>query len=243
MPERLPVRRMLTADAVNIQFRWSLWFVLIMYPILAFLEAELFFATNLPDDLSFRSFLVEPGKIYMLIIGIIFPLAYFRFFLSQGLTRRVFYQANTAAAAIVSTALIVTLFLLSWVLQLLFGFADGWLTAGAAPFPGLPDTALVQVGAASLVFFQYYMVGWLIPACFLRGGGWMGAASIVGGLLFMSATDSLMQQASLYPAELLVPAGDLSLSPWVVGLLQGVLTAALLAAVWIVLRRMPLKAG
>ncbi|GEL07876.1 hypothetical protein [Salisediminibacterium halotolerans] len=249
MRKNVSRRRLLIEDATRIQLRWSFWFVLIIVPIIALLTSEVLFPADLPDEMSFRSFLVEPGKVYMLIIGIIFPLAYFRFFIAQGVTRRIFYQANLTAALLVSAGLIVTLFMLTWLIQFLFGWTDAEFTAGAAPFAALPDLIPLQIGAAVVLFLQFYLIGWLIQTSFIQGGGWGGAASIVASLLILSISDSLWQEATIEPAVILLPTFDITLFPALefspsaltVVILQLFLTGLIGFVIWLLLRQIKLK--
>ena len=86
---------------LSIQAKSTCWFVGIYALVMAILLIVFSFVTI--DDTSWIpiSIMYSP-KIYLLVMGIVYPLIVTKLFVSQGLTRKQFFWAYTGAISIIS---------------------------------------------------------------------------------------------------------------------------------------------
>jgi hypothetical protein len=93
---------------LSIQAKGTCWFIGIYVFIMAILLIVFSYVTI--DDTSWIpiSFIYSP-KIYLLVMGIVYPLIATKLFVSQGLTRKQFFWAYTGAISIISLFLLIPL--------------------------------------------------------------------------------------------------------------------------------------
>ena len=123
---------------LSIQAKGTCWFIGIYALIMAILLVVFSYVTI--DDTSWIpiSIMYSP-KIYLLVMGIVYPLIATKLFVSQGLTRKQFFWAYTGAISIISLFLLVPLLAseiyfdsislssaITHYLQMLLYFLIGW---------------------------------------------------------------------------------------------------------------------
>lgn len=93
---------------LSVQAKGTCWFIGIYALIMAILLVIFSFVTI--DDTSWVpiSIMYAP-KIYLLVMGIVYPLVATKLYVSQGLTRKQFFWAYTGAISIISLFLIIPL--------------------------------------------------------------------------------------------------------------------------------------
>lgn len=123
---------------LSIQAKSTCWFVGIYALVLAILLVV--FSYVAIDDTSWIPIsIIYSPKIYLLVIGIVYPLLITKLFVSQGLTRKQFFWAYTGAISIISLFLLVPLLAseiyfdnislpsaITHYLQMLLYFLIGW---------------------------------------------------------------------------------------------------------------------
>lgn len=160
------------------QAKISVWFVsfyLLMNYLLIFI-----FSHNKIEDIQsvMESFLYSTSKIYLLVIGIVYPLMVTELYISRGLTRKQFFWAFTAAIGIVS------LFLL-------------FILTVATLFDGM---TLQSALSHYLQMLLFYLIGWTAAVGF-QFGKWYtaipGVLSAVGLLYTVTAITSIFDLSDL----------------------------------------------
>lgn len=90
----------------NIQLKQAAWFIGIY--VLAWAVIEIIFRVFSIDDMSWIPMTNLYGpKIYLLVMGIVYPLVSTKLFISQGLTRKQFFWAYTGAIGTISLLLFI----------------------------------------------------------------------------------------------------------------------------------------
>lgn len=127
------------------QTKSTYWFIGIYALVMAILFIVFSFVTN--DDTSWMPIsIVYAPKIYLLVMGIIYPLVATKLYVSQGLTRKQFFWAYTVAISIIS------LFLFIPVLASVIYYDNFSLTSAITHYLQMPLFFLI--GWTSVVGFQ-----------------------------------------------------------------------------------------
>ncbi|WP_062049795.1 hypothetical protein [Bacillus sp. JCM 19034] len=180
---RNSIRSKVTMDLLSIQFKWSCWFIPIVF--LIYLCSVWFVPEVRERDISFIAFSYEASKIYMLVIGIMVFLAMFSHFMKFGVTRKDYFVGSALAAVALSLFHIITSAIITTVVGLSEAFSKDYHLSFIEPNTHL----VVLIVTLSLTLISYYVAGWIIAIGFYRYGGLGGLGFIVIALVYIALID------------------------------------------------------
>lgn len=158
-----------------IQAKNTCWFLGIYALVMAILFILFSFIIN--DDASWiSSTMMFAPKIYLLVMGIIYPLTATRFFVAQGLTRKQFFWACTGSISIVSLFLLIPVLASSI-------FHDSIL---------LPS-AMTHYLEMPLLF----LIGWTAVVGFQFGKGYTAVPGILGAIAMFQTINTVPEMLAL----------------------------------------------
>ena len=154
---------------LSIQAKSTCWFIGIYSLIIAILLIIFSYVTI--DDTSWIpiSIMYTP-KIYLLVMGIVYPLVSTKLFASQGLTRRQFFWTYTGAVSIIS------LFLLIPVLASLIYY---------------DNISLLSVSTHYLQMLLFFLIGWTSVVGFQMGKWYWAVLGICGAIAMFHTITTL----------------------------------------------------
>ncbi len=186
-------------DLFSLQLIWTLWFFGITSAIFLIfgIAGPIAFgdSVSLGDgdiEISFFHFLLNPSKIYMLVIGIMSISSFLPFYIRAGITRRDYFIGAMFSGIALSVfltllSLLVTI-LLSWIQTLLPAtFPIGTINE-LFPHVSLLSGILISI----VTVFMFYTAGWLISAGFYRYHWVIGMLFIAIAILYVSASELLL---------------------------------------------------
>ncbi|MFD2924283.1 hypothetical protein [Halobacillus naozhouensis] len=155
----------IATDMSAIQLSWSAIFLLIAF-LISIVARTVFAAPDVTQE-SFFTFVYQPSKIFMLVIGIISVSGFLTFYVKQGITRRDYFFGAAIAAFIVALLLNTMAGVTGAVEQFFFPSLE------TSSFLGPEASWLIMIIVYSLNILVYYIAGWLIGSGFYRfeGGG------------------------------------------------------------------------
>lgn len=219
-------------DLTLTQLSWASY--LLFGVILFFWVVRLF--TSDPEMLNrtFLDFIVQPGSVFMLILGLSSVSGFLTFLVKQGVTRRTYYTGVAVSGLLLTLALTAAGLLLHFVFRSLISGVE-WL-----PPMGYEGLAAVPVIFAQLYLF--YLMGWAIGATFYRFGVVPGLVSIACSLALLMGLSYLIGTGNDLPS-LLVDRLDIRVSsePRTVPLSISLPTLALVAVLLLALMRLMTK--
>lgn len=205
-------------DLYVVQMTWTFFYLGIMLIIHIFKLLGLpFFGDGNVDHFYVNSFIAS--NIYMLVIGTI-AIAFLRYYVENGVTRRDYYKGTLIAAIGVSITIPIITFIFSlferFVINKLFHvtyrnpeistaideisgeefgnlIGEFVLTIVLTPYVDPSDNWLLSLAVFSLNIFTYYLLGWLISSTFHHSGVIAGLAVIALALVLLLIQDSLLR--------------------------------------------------
>lgn len=215
-------------DLFFLQLKWSVWF------FAAMLVFGLIFHVGVSggDSQALLSFASKPAKVYMLALGIS-AISFLVFYVKFGVPRKKYFRGTLYALFPLSLA--VTLMFA--VVTELLGLFTGEITAFSDFRQNGPETLFtVWINVLS-----YYVAGWLISSGYHRYGGIACIGFIVLAGAAIAITDVLweFELHSLLAEHLPFDPSQLPLYASVLGSL--ILLGLILAAIFMVIRRAPVK--
>ncbi|SFF04672.1 hypothetical protein [Alteribacillus iranensis] len=233
------IRSKVATDLFWTQLKWTFWFVpivLISYPVLTF-----FFAEVQELELTFLSFLFQPAKIYMLVLGIFSIFAFFPYYVKNGVTRKDYFTGSALAAAVLA----VTIVLLSVIIMIILQLIGNWTAYSPGtehlPFLQMSSKWVFPAVVVTCIILSYYIGGWMIALGFYRFGGWGVLLFILIGLLYLSAIDLLWEERPTLPVPDFLPAAAPTFSLGVSLICNLVLIIAGLFLLFRIIRRARIK--
>ncbi|MCK0471052.1 hypothetical protein [Halalkalibacter sp. APA_J-10(15)] len=216
----------LSQDIFSIQMKWSLWYMPI---VLLIYFGSMFFPDVREANIGLMNFYYEPSKIYMLVIGIIFPLAMLSHFVRYGMTRKDYMISSAIASVGIAFSLMIIAAILSAILQLFETFSG----ANDVSFIESQSSWLIPIVVLSLILICYNIAGWMIAMGFYRFGAWGGMGFVVIALVFIALIDILWERELSELATTYLPFSipDLSIGWSIIG------TAVLIGVGLTIIRR------
>ncbi|MFA9456849.1 hypothetical protein ACERJO_08745 [Halalkalibacter sp. AB-rgal2] len=216
----------LSQDIFSIQMKWSLWYMTI---VLLIYFGSMFFPDVREANIGLMNFYYEPSKIYMLVIGIIFPLAMLSHFVRYGMTRKDYMISSAIASVGIAFSLMIIAAILSAILQLFETFSG----ANDVSFIESQSSWLIPIVVLSLILICYNIAGWMIAMGFYRFGTWGGMGFVVIALVFIALIDILWERELSELATTYLPFSipDLSIGWSIIG------TAVLIGVGLTIIRR------
>ena len=187
------VKKKLAFDMCYLQMGWTLWYIpIVLIGYLVILPILGNFTDISETDLNFMSFLLQPSRIYMAIIGIITYSALFPFFVKQGVTRKQYFVGSALAAAGVALGINIVSALITGILQIVSRLTPYAPGQGHMAFLENFSSWHVPLLTFSLIILTYYIAGWIIGIGFYRSS-WAGAGSIIVALVYVYLLDLLWE--------------------------------------------------
>lgn len=186
-------------DMTFYQFGWAIWLIGIVVVIFGGIQ---FFSGNTVSE-GFFSFIENPYKIFMLVVGILSVPSFLSFYVKIGITRKHHFTGAALSSALLSSILMVIAVLVAGIEQLL-------APTDVVTFLGINSSWILIFIIFTLNIFVYYIAGWLIGAGYYGYGGWGVLYSIIGALVIIFGMDLLWARElntpvhrifSLYPSE------------------------------------------
>ncbi len=182
-------------DLFSLQMSWSLWFFGIT-TVVYFVLGAVAFSDSDSLELSFFAFMLQPAKIYLLVLGILSISSFLPFYLQQGVTRRDYFIGTTLSAI----GLSITLAAMSGIVTLILYLIHRWLSLpDFISFTSdiYPDASLMIDFAVFIVTsLAYYVAGWFIGIGFYKYSALLGMSFIALSLLFGALIDLLLKSES-----------------------------------------------
>lgn len=186
-------------DMFYVQMQWSLWtipFILLGYLIILPFIGNF---ADIPDlNLNFMSFIFQPAKIYMLIIGIISSLTFIPFFVKNGVTRKQYFMGSAIGAVGVALGINIITAIITGILRILSRFIPLIPSQGQMAFPELSPNWVVAIIIYSLIILTFYLAGWLIGAGFYQSG-FHGAKAIVLSVVLLALLSLIWEGQISFP--------------------------------------------
>jgi len=167
-------------DMTVVQLGWALWMIAIA--IMVFIGMH-YFTGNIVDG-GFFSFIENPYKIFMLVVGILSVPSFLSFFVKLGVTRKHYYTGTIISSVALSTIFMIIAVMVGGIEQLI-------APTDVVTFLGVNASWILIFIVFSLNIFIYYLAGWLIGAGFYRYGGWGGLLYILGSIALIFMMDLL----------------------------------------------------
>jgi len=216
---KLSIYQKVATDLFWVQLFWAFGFLGVTFMI--HLIKLVIGVNNGSEVNSYFDSVFIPSNIFMLVIGIISVYGFLQHFVSNGVTRQDYFTGAAIAAVGLSIALPVIASVVTaielFVVKLmdLVVFTRGNINQADldenligeivqsiifSPFVDLQGNVILAIFTFSLNLFTYYLIGWLIGACFYRFGVIAGLGSILLSLVILSIQDSLLRVALKLPA-------------------------------------------
>ncbi|MBU9711651.1 hypothetical protein [Evansella tamaricis] len=206
-------------DLFFIQIKWALWFIPIVFAV--YLIVPHFVKDVAELNLHFLSFIYQPTKIFMLVIGIITSLYYLPYFVSNGITRKDYFYGAAIGSATVAFGIMFLSAILAGILELIGAFSNYQPSTSTMEF--LQSTSsiwIIPILVYSFISIGYYISGWMIALGFYRFGGWGGMGFILVAILYINLTDLIWEGHASHPFGWLnIPFPDLPLPVSLIGAL------------------------
>ncbi|GAE30486.1 hypothetical protein [Halalkalibacter hemicellulosilyticus] len=217
----------LSQDIFSIQMKWSLWYMPIV--LLIYLGSMLFFPEVRETNIGLMNFYYEPSKVFMLVIGIIFPLAMLSHFVKYGITRKDYMISSAIASVGIAFSLMIIAAILSAIIQLFEMFSGAFDVS----FIESQSNWFLPIVVLSIILICYNIAGWMIAMGFYRFGAWGGMGFIAIALVFIALIDILWERELSVLSTTYLPFSipNLSLGWSIIG------TAVLIAVGLIIIHR------
>lgn len=185
-----------------VQLGWSLWFFAIVFIVYVVFRS---FGENININIngnnigeeSFLSFIYQPTKIYMLVLGIISVSGFLTFYVKSGITRKNYFLGAALSSVVVTCTLMVLAGIVAAVERSFIPSIESFTFMG-------PDTSwIVAVLIQTLNVLVYFMAGWFIGAGFYRSGV-LGMITIVVAIVFVAISDMLWDHEINNPLNILL---------------------------------------
>ncbi|WP_020618043.1 hypothetical protein [Paenibacillus daejeonensis] len=167
------------------QLTWSLYLlggVIIFFFGLRYFASEATFL-NLRDDSfmnrSFLDFTVQPGSIFMLVLGLMSVSGFLTFYVKQGITRRSYFTGAAVSSLIVAGVVTAAGAIIHVIINALMPNME-WL-----PVMGYEGSELAVLPLMVLQMYLFYLLGWIINGMFYRYGVLAGMVSIAGSVMLL----------------------------------------------------------
>jgi hypothetical protein len=170
-----------TAALYTEQFKWALWFTGIMTAIRVVLHIVDHYVDTeeLPVD-SFVEFAYQPGKIFLLVLGIMSAYYFLGTLIEHGKTRKTFFKSALISAGLLAVTLPAFAFILNVVENLIIAPPVGTAVINNTALQTYSITAFLTF---CFTIFLYYALGMLIGIGYYRFGWLFGFAFVAAGLL------------------------------------------------------------
>jgi hypothetical protein len=178
-------------DLSWIQLGWSLWFFAIVFIVYVVFRS---FGENITINIngnyigeeSFLSFIYQPAKIYMLVLGIISVSGFLTFYVKSGITRKNYFLGAALSSVVVTCTLMVLAGIVAAVERSFLPSIESFT------FMGSDTSWIVAIVVQTLNILVYFMAGWFIGAGFYRSVV-LGMLTIVVAIVFVAISDMLWE--------------------------------------------------
>ena len=174
------------------QLTWSLYLlggVIIFFFGLRYFASEASFL-NLRDDTfmnrSFLDFTVQPGSIFMLVLGLMSVSGFLTFYVKQGITRKAYFTGAAVSSLIIALALTAAGGVLHLIISPFMSNTE-WL-----PVMGYEGSILAVLPLMALQMYLFYLLGWIINGMFYRYGVLAGMVSIASSIMLLIGVSFLI---------------------------------------------------
>jgi hypothetical protein len=150
--------RKVAADMTLVQLQWAVWFFVItglVYFVLHMLGGTGKIFDQDLNEMNFLGYMLQPSKIFMLVLGIISVSGFLPFYVRHGVTRKSYFIGG-AISAIVLSLLLMLAASLTALLEAFFA-----ATSLTGPWT-------IEAATFSLNLLFYFAAGWMISAGFYR---------------------------------------------------------------------------
>lgn len=174
----------IVVDQTALKLIWAAWsvpIILIVYVCLRWFIGDQEFL-----QYGFFPFIYKPGKIYMLILGIISASAILPYYVKVGVTRKDYFYGEALSTVVFSFLLILIGMGIAGLEHLFITPIDGAVLM-------IHESWFVSYFVYSLNVIVYFLVGWFIGAGFYRFGVLIGLLNIVISIMVVSILDSLWE--------------------------------------------------
>ncbi|PPA69099.1 hypothetical protein [Jeotgalibacillus proteolyticus] len=168
-------------DMIFVQLGWAAWMISIA--LVVYIGLRYFLGTDGIGS-GFFSFIENPYKIFMLVVGILSVPSFLSYYVKLGVTRKHYFTGAALSSAALSLIFMIIAVIITGVEQII-------AATDVETFLGVNTSWMLIFFVFSLNIFIYYAAGWLIGAGYYRFGGWGLTFSISGALLLIFMMDLL----------------------------------------------------
>ncbi|MFS0726854.1 hypothetical protein [Paenibacillus sp. 1P07SE] len=179
-------------DMTQWQLTWTAYLfggVLVFFFGLRFFASELSFL-NLRDDSimnrSFLDFTIQPGSIFMLVLGLMSVSGFLTFYVKQGITRKAYFTGAAVSSLVIAMVVTAAGGVLHLIISPLMTNAE-WM-----PVMGYEGSTVAVLPMFLLQLYLFFLLGWIINGTFYRFGVLPGLVSIAGAVMLLIGVSFLI---------------------------------------------------